>query len=625
MDFENVVKRFQEMRASNSHCDYTITSSDGQVFNVHKSYIVATSDYFAAMLDNSSSMIETQSSHVTLHNIHSSGLTCALDYMYGIDQLDVAISLNNFMDILTAASMLQLEDIIFKCAEFMTSSTDQSNFIEMRRICVLYGLNEAMQTIDDYIISVPQHLCTILHSDDVSMLYEDMGDDFLIQALNASAMTPTVKLKCIHKYSAVKKLPYKPNSKLYHLAFFLYCFLMTAEAKAVIDSIQKNCFQDWFAQLQADAFTHLAKPIHQQVLDCREIMDVRNHINSLLIVGNNNAVHFAQRKQYPLYDVYQLKDIWPMISSTPGAEVQTVAVNNYMLCSQHKAGCKQCHIFNPRNFKYEEIAHIPNSYMFDHLVACDYEVFSIGYHYMSATMHVLKYHFEENQWSFFMELPVELNDSPCTVGTCVQFGQIFITLYNKKSDSSQLMCLNPTLGSITELLPNFSSQSPPIMLLYEGSMYVELRRHDKSRTYKVDIDVNSLPYYQTQRISNPVIKQIMAFLTQKRVWIGDRLFYKPNDIGAIRMYSKSRGAISRVMNLNGYSNVDMVHLKFPHLKGTYLEKKVVSVDLNPLLLAADSQRGQAESHSSDDDWNSDASDDSTSTEIESDESLDIPE
>ena len=79
MDSSETVKRFQELRANNELCDYTISTSDDVIFHVHKSYIAVTSDYFYSML--TSEWIESQTNHVKLHNVCAAGLRPVLDYM----------------------------------------------------------------------------------------------------------------------------------------------------------------------------------------------------------------------------------------------------------------------------------------------------------------------------------------------------------------------------------------------------------------------------------------------------------------------------------------------------------------------------------------------------------------
>jgi len=113
MDASLVVKRFHDFWKNGDFCDYKISTSDDVIFNVHKTYMAATSGYFYAMLNSTNTMIESQTHHVKLQNISSRGILPVLECMYG--KADANISMDNMSDVLNAASMLQVKAALETC------------------------------------------------------------------------------------------------------------------------------------------------------------------------------------------------------------------------------------------------------------------------------------------------------------------------------------------------------------------------------------------------------------------------------------------------------------------------------------------------------------------------------
>jgi len=91
-----------ELRSAGILCDYTIIAG-GVEMHVHRSVLVACSDYFRAMLTGD--MRESRESCVTLQGITSFGLQAVVEFIY---TGSLKVSLDNVEEILAAASHLQV-------------------------------------------------------------------------------------------------------------------------------------------------------------------------------------------------------------------------------------------------------------------------------------------------------------------------------------------------------------------------------------------------------------------------------------------------------------------------------------------------------------------------------------
>jgi len=255
-----------------------------------------------------------------------------------------------------------------------------------------------------------------------------------------------------------------------------------------------------------------------------------------------------------------------------------------MLCLHRKDGSKQCHLFNPRNLKYERIAAVPDSYVFDHLVAYASDVYCIGYIYKTGSIHVLKYDFKQNQWNVIVDIPIEeAQGSASCVKSCIHDGLIYIILYNGNSNWGQFMSLNPRTGSVFAGLHGLSSRVFPVTVSYEGFLYVETL-DSSHHIYKIGrkIDANTFKKQhntqmmvdntQMEQSNDPIVKKMFSW---NHVWVGKHLFYKLDDNGAIHAHFQEKSltgtgidvANMKVLNLHEHKtnvfSIQLATLQFP--------------------------------------------------------------
>ncbi|CAH1239521.1 IPP [Branchiostoma lanceolatum] len=120
---KNVLSQFNKLRGRREFCDVEF-SVGTSLFPVHRAVVAACSPYFAAMLGGG--MSEAHRGQVELHAVEPDVFNMLLDFMY-TGSIDVTVG--NVQDLLAAADMFQLPDVISACTSFLRCQLHPSNAI----------------------------------------------------------------------------------------------------------------------------------------------------------------------------------------------------------------------------------------------------------------------------------------------------------------------------------------------------------------------------------------------------------------------------------------------------------------------------------------------------------------
>ena len=117
-------------------------------WQVHKVLLVATSDYFRAMLLGP--MRESQKQGVDLKDLSSEALEIIMDFIYsGTIEFDYS----SLGEILNAASHLQVQTALDLCSDYMISLLSFSNADELLPIADMYSLDKVMAHYSNKVLS----------------------------------------------------------------------------------------------------------------------------------------------------------------------------------------------------------------------------------------------------------------------------------------------------------------------------------------------------------------------------------------------------------------------------------------------------------------------------------------
>ncbi|XP_063283757.1 actin-binding protein IPP [Pelobates fuscus] len=120
---EHLLSQINKMRLQLEFCDVQIQIGE-TVFAVHKLVLAASSPYFAALL--AGGMKEASNDVVQIQGLEPSSFQLLLDFIY---TGSVSISGENVQELMTAADMLQLSNVVDLCCDFLKDQIEPGNCV----------------------------------------------------------------------------------------------------------------------------------------------------------------------------------------------------------------------------------------------------------------------------------------------------------------------------------------------------------------------------------------------------------------------------------------------------------------------------------------------------------------
>ncbi|CAH0556156.1 unnamed protein product [Brassicogethes aeneus] len=118
-----VLNNLNQLRNSRRFCDVDIVAGD-KIFQAHRAVLAACSPYFQAMFTGG--LCETDKQSVKLHGLSSYIFEILLDFIYSGQ---VNINQNNVQELMIAADMLELSEVVEGCTEFLIKELHPLNAI----------------------------------------------------------------------------------------------------------------------------------------------------------------------------------------------------------------------------------------------------------------------------------------------------------------------------------------------------------------------------------------------------------------------------------------------------------------------------------------------------------------
>ncbi|XP_078606373.1 kelch-like protein 40 [Branchiostoma floridae x Branchiostoma japonicum] len=117
-----------------------VVEVEGREFPCHRA-VLAVTPYFKTMF--SSNLVESKAKVITLHNIDSGSFSKILDFVY---TGEILICKDDVQDILQAAHMLQVEEVLRYCKNFIQKNLCPSNCVGVMRLADMFGLCDLKTT-----------------------------------------------------------------------------------------------------------------------------------------------------------------------------------------------------------------------------------------------------------------------------------------------------------------------------------------------------------------------------------------------------------------------------------------------------------------------------------------------
>ncbi|GCC25482.1 actin-binding protein IPP [Chiloscyllium punctatum] len=140
-----LLAQINRMRGRADFCDVQLQVEE-QLFSVHKLVLAASSPYFAVLF--AGGMQETSKSLIQIHGIEAETFRLLLEFIYtGI----IDVSIKNVQEVILAADMLQLTEIVNMCSTFLKGQVDPSNCVGIYQFAEQIACHDLMEFSESYI------------------------------------------------------------------------------------------------------------------------------------------------------------------------------------------------------------------------------------------------------------------------------------------------------------------------------------------------------------------------------------------------------------------------------------------------------------------------------------------
>ena len=143
---EQVLSGLASLQKEGMFCDIEL-QAEGQTLSAHRNVLAAASPYFHAMF--SGNFKETNVSTVPMQEISFAGLKAIVDCIY---TTKIKPNAKNISDIVPAAHLLQMNDIVKECREWMTGKVTKTNCFTLLKLAETFSFEEVQASVHEFIM-----------------------------------------------------------------------------------------------------------------------------------------------------------------------------------------------------------------------------------------------------------------------------------------------------------------------------------------------------------------------------------------------------------------------------------------------------------------------------------------
>uniref|UniRef100_A0A3P8VRX6 Intracisternal A particle-promoted polypeptide n=1 Tax=Cynoglossus semilaevis TaxID=244447 RepID=A0A3P8VRX6_CYNSE len=140
-----ILAQMNKMRHRTDFCDVRLNVG-GQMFTVHRLVLAASSPYFSALF--SGGMREADKEEVQIMGVETEVFEVLLDFIYtGL----IIVTVENVQELMIAADMLQLNEVVSVCGEFLKGHMDPSNCVGIFQFLEQIACLDMLEFTENYI------------------------------------------------------------------------------------------------------------------------------------------------------------------------------------------------------------------------------------------------------------------------------------------------------------------------------------------------------------------------------------------------------------------------------------------------------------------------------------------
>ncbi|CAF0789636.1 unnamed protein product [Rotaria sp. Silwood1] len=358
----SVLERLREQRNSREFCDLVLCA-ENEKFNVHKCVLVASSDYFEAMISRSG-MQEATADTIELKDITANGLRAVLEFIY---TGELSLSIENIAEVLRAVTHLQVNHAIKLCEEFLIEETTVDNCIDVLSLADLFSI-PVLEKINKFVLrNFPK---VALNEGFKRLTYEQIL--YLIRS-NEFRLYPEIKVfdMCVEWLKSDEK-----NRMIYASSLMEHVRFQTMKPEEFNDLVMPhnfmktdpNCIRYAF-----EAYSYFSLP-NRQYCSTSPRSKIRNEA-SLVCVNES------------MYILNKHDDVWEYMCNSLATwrtlSQKFVVVNNFLYaCGGYSENNREttnaCYRFDPRTGLWSEIARLCEKRQFFSLAGSNECLVAVG-------------------------------------------------------------------------------------------------------------------------------------------------------------------------------------------------------------------------------------------------------
>ncbi|TWW72790.1 actin-binding protein IPP [Takifugu rubripes] len=170
-----ILAQINKMRLCSDFCDVRLKVGSG-VFRVHRLVLAASSPYFSALF--SGGMSEVDQEEVQILGVETQVFEVLLDFIYtGM----ISVTVDNVQELMVAADMLQLQEVVTVCGEFLKGHMDPSNCVGIFQFLEQIACMDMLEFTENYI---HVHFLEVCTSDD----FRGLSKDQLVKILRSEEL-----------------------------------------------------------------------------------------------------------------------------------------------------------------------------------------------------------------------------------------------------------------------------------------------------------------------------------------------------------------------------------------------------------------------------------------------------
>ncbi|XP_059922076.1 kelch-like protein 22 isoform X1 [Gadus macrocephalus] len=231
--YGTVMSGLHDLRQSGILFDVVLLA-EGRPIKAHRILLAAACDYFRELFHPrgmfAGGLREAQQTEIAVHGVTYTALSKLLDFIY---TSEIELDLDNVQEVLIAATLVQIGEVISFCCDFLFSWLDESNILEVHKLADMFGLQQLETKIHAYIL---QNIQTLSRT----AAYRQLPPDKVLQVLSS------------------EELEVLSENEVYEAALHYHYSPEQVETDQV-------CLQDNLKMLEAVRFCLMERPVLQRL------------------------------------------------------------------------------------------------------------------------------------------------------------------------------------------------------------------------------------------------------------------------------------------------------------------------------------------------------------------------